>query len=334
MSRGNLKSTDPELDNTLRPQSWEEYIGQEKIKENLKIIITAAKQRGETPEHLLFYGNSGLGKTTLAFLIAKEIGGPFKVIAGPSFEKPGDIAAILSNLEEKTVLFIDECHRINKLVEEYLYSAMEDFKLNIILGKGPMAKTIEIKLPKFTLIGATTRLSLLSSPLRSRFGAIFGLNFYNLEDIEKILKRSAKILNIEVEDNAFKIIALASRFTPRTANHLLKRVRDFAQVRNEGKITENIVKEAFNFLEIDSLGLTSQDRKILETIIKKFKGGPVGIQALAASTAEEPETILEIYEPYLLRLGFIERTPKGRIATKLAFQHLKEKISWEDKLFK
>jgi Holliday junction DNA helicase RuvB len=211
---------------------------------------------------------------------------------------------------------------------------MEDFKLNLILGKGPMAKTIEIKLPKFTLIGATTRLSLLSAPLRSRFGAILGLNFYQLSDIEKILQRSARILNIQIEEEAIKKIALASRFTPRTANHLLKRVRDFAQVKNQGVITSEIVKEAFDALEIDNLGLTSQDRKILETIIKKFKGGPVGLQAIAAASAEEPETILEIYEPYLMRLGFIERTSKGRVATKLAYQHLKEKLTWEDSLFK
>jgi len=334
MSRADQKNKEDQLDLTLRPQKWDEYIGQEKIKENLKILIEAARQRQEMPEHILLYGNSGLGKTTLAYLISKEIGVSFKIISGPTLERAGDIAAILTNLQENSILFIDECHRINKFVEEYLYSAMEDFKLNLILGKGPMAKTIEIKLPKFTLIGATTRLSLLSAPLRSRFGAIFGLNFYQLSDIEKILQRSVKILNIEVEEEAIKKIALASRFTPRTANHLLKRVRDFAQVKNQGVITSEIVKEAFDALEIDNLGLTFQDRKILETIIKKFRGGPVGLQAIAAASAEEPETILEIYEPYLMRLGFIERTPKGRIVTKLAYQHLKEKLTWEDSLFK
>lgn len=311
-----------ELDLTLRPRIWEDYVGQEKVKENLKIIIEAAEQREEAPEHLLFYGGSGLGKTTLAHLVAKEIGKEIKITSGPVVEKAGDLAAILTNLEEGSILFCDEIHRFNRVIEEYLYPAMEDFKLNLILGRGPMARTMEMKIPRFTLIGATTRLALISGPLRSRFGAIFGLNFYRVSDIEKILQRSALILNTKTEGKSLKIIAQSSRFTPRIANHLLKRVRDFAQVKAEGKITEKITKRALNALEIDELGLTANDRRILETIIKKFNGGPVGLQALAAATAEEEDTILDIYEPYLMRLGFIERSPKGRIATKLSFQHL------------
>jgi len=310
------------LDLTLRPKSWEEYVGQKKTKENLEIIITAAKQRKQIPEHLLFYGNSGLGKTTLAYLVAKEIGSDIKVTSGPAIERAGDLAAILTNLEEGSILFCDEIHRLNRVIEEYLYPAMEDFKLNLILGKGPMARTMEMKIPHFTLIGATTRLALISGPLRSRFGATFGLNFYTLTDIEKILERSARILNTTTDRESLKIIAKSSRFTPRTANHLLKRVRDFAQVKGKGEITEEIAQESLKSLEIDGLGLTSADRRILEAIIKKFSGGPVGLQALAATTSEEEDTILDIYEPYLMRLGFIERTPKGRVTTKLAYQHL------------
>jgi Holliday junction DNA helicase RuvB len=313
---------DKELDITLRPKKWEDYIGQEKIKKNLEIILKAAKRRKETPEHLLFYGNSGLGKTTLAYLVAKEIGTNLKITSGPAIEKAGDLAAILTNLTEGDVLFIDECHRLNKMIEEYLYPAMEDFKLNLVLGKGPMAKTLELKLPPFTLIGATTRIALLSSPLRSRFGAVFQLNFYQKEEIEKIIQNSAKILGVEIEPQACEILAQCSRFTPRVANRLLKRVRDFAQVEGEGIITKKITKKALEFLEIDELGLEAGDRKILETLIKKFGGGPVGLQALAAATQEEEDTILEIYEPYLMQLGFIERTSQGRIATKLAYQHL------------
>jgi len=325
MSRVKMNEKNSEedtLDITLRPRTWEEYVGQEKIKQNLKIIIEAAKQRGEPPEHLLFYGASGLGKTTLSHLVAKEIGREIKVTSGPAIEKAGDLAAILTNLEEGSILFCDEIHRLPRVIEEYLYPAMEDFKLNLIIGKGPMARSMEIKLPRFTLIGATTRLALISGPLRSRFGATFGLNLYEISDIEKILERSSQILNIEAEKGALKIIAKSSRFTPRIANHLLKRVRDFAQVKGEGKITEKIAKAALESLEIDELGLTLNDRRILETIIKKFNGGPVGLQSLAAATAEEEDTILDIYEPYLMRLGFIERTPRGRMATKLAFQHL------------
>jgi Holliday junction DNA helicase RuvB len=314
---------DEALDLTLRPKVWEDFVGQKKLKKNLRIIIEAAKKRKELcTEHLLLYGNSGLGKTTLSHLIAKEMGSDIKITSGPAIEKAGDLAAVLTNLSEGSVLFIDEIHRLYKVIEEFLYPAMEEYKLNIILGKGPMAKTMEVPLPRFTLIGATTRIALLSSPLRSRFGAIFQLNFYGSEDIEKIIERSAKILNTQIEPEAIKIIAQRSRFTPRVANRLLKRVRDWAQVEANGIITEKIAKRALNFLEIDKMGLEKADRKILHTIIKKFNGGPVGLQAIAASTSSEEDMILEICEPYLMKMGFIERTPRGRVATGLAYKHL------------
>lgn len=313
---------DKVLDQTLRPKDWTQYVGQEKLKKNLRIILEAAKKRKEVPEHLLFYGASGLGKTTLSYIIAQELGTEVRVTSGPAIEKAGDLAAILTNLSEGDVLFIDELHRLNKLCEETFYPAMEDFKLNIILGKGPMARTMELKIPRFTLIGATTRIALLSSPLRSRFGATFQLNFYEIEDIEKIIQRSATILGVEIDPEAIKIIAKRSRFTPRVANRLLKRVRDFAQVEGRGIIDRKIAQSALGFLEIDEEGLESGDRRILETIIKKFEGGPVGLQAIAAATSEEEDTILDIYEPYLMQLGFIERTPRGRVTTKLAYQHL------------
>ncbi|MBZ9578667.1 Holliday junction branch migration DNA helicase RuvB [Patescibacteria group bacterium] len=315
---------DKALDSTLRPKAWSDFIGQERLKRNLKIIIEAAKKRREPCcEHLLFYGGSGLGKTSLAYIVAKEIDSNIRATSGPAIEKAGDLAAILTNLNEGEVLFIDECHRINKICEEYLYPAMEDFKLNLILGKGPMARTMELKVPRFTLIGATTRLALLSSPLRSRFGAIFQLNFYKIGDIEKIIQRSAKILKVEIEPEALEIIARRSRFTPRVANRLLKRVRDFAQVEGKGVITKEIAKSSLEFLEIDEIGLEPGDRRILETIIKKFNGGPVGLQAIAAAVSEEKDTILDIYEPYLMQLGFIERTPRGRVVSNLAYKHLK-----------
>jgi len=313
---------DQGLDLTLRPKIWEDYVGQEKIKQGIRIIIDAAKKRREPPDHLLFYGAAGLGKTSLAYLIAKEINSNIKVTTGPAIEKAGDLAAILTNLSEGDILFIDEFHRLNKLIEEYLYPAMEDFKLNIVVGKGPMARTMELSLPRFSLIGATTRLALLSSPLRNRFGAIFQLNFYKTEDIEKIIKRSSRILGIEIEPAAIKIIAQRARFTPRVANRILKRVRDFAQVQGKGIITDAIAKKALDFLEIDYQGLEPGDRKVLDVLINKFSGGPVGLQALAATASEEKDTILDIYEPYLMQIGFIERTPRGRIATKFAYHHL------------
>ena len=310
------------LDQALRPKTWAEYVGQEKLKRNLRVIIDAAKKRGEPLEHLLFYGNSGLGKTTLSHIIANEMGANIKMTSGPAIERAGDLAAILTNLAEGDILFIDECHRLNKLIEEYLYPAMEDYKLNIVVGKGPMANTMELSLPRFTLIGATTKAALISAPLRNRFGATFQLSFYELADIEKIIQRSAKILGVEIDPEAIKVISQRARFTPRVANRLLKRVRDFAQVESNGLITGNLAKKSLESLEVDELGLEFEDRRILETLIAKFDGGPVGLQTLAAATSEEQDALLDIYEPYLMRLGFIDRTPKGRMATKLAYQHL------------
>ena len=317
---------DEVIDSALRPKTWSDYIGQEKIKENIRIILTAAKQRSQSPDHLLFYGNSGLGKTTLAQLVALEMGKEIRISSGPAIERAGDLAAILTNLNEGDVLFLDEIHRINNTVEEYLYPAMEDYKLNLILGKGPMARIMELKLPKFTLIGATTRPALLSAPLRSRFGAIFQLNFYKPEDIEKIVERSARLLGIRIEPDAIKIIAERSRFTPRVANRLLKRARDFAEVGGNGIITKETSEHALNFLEVDKMGLEPGDRKILLALIEKFDGGPVGLQSLSAAAMEEEDTILDIYEPYLMQMGFIERTPRGRIASRLAYEHLGIKI--------
>ncbi|MBU3942804.1 Holliday junction branch migration DNA helicase RuvB [Patescibacteria group bacterium] len=318
-----ISEEDETLDLTLRPKTWDRYIGQEKVKKNLRVIIDAAKQRKEPIEHLLFYGGSGLGKTTISHIIANDLKANIRVIAGPTVEKVGDLAAILTNLNEGDVLFIDECHRINKMIEEFLYPAMEDFKLNLILGKGPMARTMELKLPRFTLIGATTRLALLSAPLRNRFGATFQLDYYKEEEMEKIIKRSSDLLEIKTDPEALKIIAKCSRSTPRVANRLVKRLRDYAQVKGQGIITAEIAQEGLRFLDIDHLGLEPSDRKILMTLINKFNGGPVGIQALAAASFEEQDAILDVYEPYLMQLGFIERTPKGRVATPSAYTHLK-----------
>ena len=316
------KKDDEVLDSALRPSSWQEYVGQDKIKDNIRIIITAAKQRNQSPDHLLFYGNSGLGKTTLAYLVANEMGKTIRSTSGPALERAGDLAAILTNLAEGDVLFLDEIHRINKTIEEYLYPAMEDYKLNLVLGKGPMARTMELKLPKFTLIGATTRPGLLSAPLRNRFGASFQLNFYNQKDVEKIIERSGKLLKIKMEPAAIETIAQRSRFTPRVANRLVKRVRDFAQVQGSEIITKEIAENALDSLEVDMMGLEPSDRNILKALIEKFGGGPVGLQSLAAASMEEEDTILDIYEPYLMQCGLVERTPKGRIATNLAYEHL------------
>lgn len=313
---------DEVLDSALRPVFWDDYVGQDKIKENLKIIIKAAQQRNQTPDHLLFYGNSGLGKTTLANLVALEMGKKIRITSGPAIERAGDLAAILTNLNEGDVLFLDECHRVSKTIEEYLYPAMEDFKLNLILGKGPMARTMELKLPKFTLIGATTRPAQLTAPFRNRFGAVFQLNFYNNTDMEKIIKRSAGLLKIKIDPKATETIAKRSRFTPRVANRLLKRARDFAEVKGNGIITEELAESALGFLEVDHMGLEPGDKKILLALIEKFNGGPVGLQTLAAASMEEEDTILDIYEPYLMQMGFLERTPRGRVASRLAYEHL------------
>lgn len=310
------------LDSALRPKSWDDYVGQEKIKDNLQVMLTAAQGRGHAPDHILLYGNSGLGKTTLAHLVAHSMGKQIRITTGPAIERAGDLAAILTNLSEGDVLFLDEIHRLHKSVEEYIYPAMEDYKLDLILGKGPMARTMELKLPHFTLIGATTRPGLLSAPLRNRFGVTFQLNFYQEKDIEKIIHRSARILGVTIEPAAITEIARRSRFTPRVANRLLRRARDFAEVKGEGIITQSIAIHTLDALEIDPLGLEPGDRNILLALIKKFGGGPVGLQSLAAAALEDEETVLDIYEPYLMQCGFIERTPKGRVASKLAYDHL------------
>ncbi len=317
------RSEDRSLDLALRPKSFDEYIGQEKIKQNLKILIEAAKRRGESVEHLLFYGPAGLGKTTLAHLIAHEINTQIKVTSGPAIEKVGDLASILTNLAAGDILFIDEAHRLNKLIEEVLYPAMESRVLDIVIGKGPSARTIQLELPPFTLIAATTRMALLSSPLRSRFsGGTFRLDFYTQENIESILARSAKILGLTIEPEAIKLLASRSRFTPRIANRLLKRARDYATVKDSAIITASVTHEALRLLDIDAMGLESLDMKILDTIIHKFSGGPVGVQTLAASVMEEAETIEDVYEPYLMQIGFLHRTPRGRVATPRAYEHL------------
>ena len=310
------------LDQALRPSRFDEYIGQETIKQNLKILLQAAKERAHPPEHVLFYGPPGLGKTTLAHLIANEMGCQVKSTSGPAIEKVGDLASILTNLSPGDVLFIDEIHRLNKMIEEVLYPAMESGVLDIIIGKGPSARTIQLDLPPFTMIAATTRVALISSPLRSRFsGGTFRLEFYTEDEIEKIVKRSAKILGITLSNDAAREIAKRSRATPRTANYLLKRARDFAQV-HKGDLSSKYVADALALLEIDELGLTALDRKILEVIIEKFKGGPVGLGTIAAALSEEVATIEEVNEPYLLQLGLIERTPRGRLATARAYEHL------------
>lgn len=310
------------LDQKLRPLSWDEYVGQDNIKKNIRILLEAASQREHPAEHVLFYGPPGLGKTTLAHLIAKETGRQIKTTSGPAIEKVGDLASILTNLSPGDILFIDEIHRLNKMIEEVLYPAMESGVLDIIIGKGPSARTIQLDLPAFTLIGATTRVALLSSPLRSRFsGGVFRLEFYTEKEIEEIIKRSAKILGVEITDGAVKEIAKRARFTPRTANYFLKRCRDYAQVHNLD-LEEKTVKKALDLLGIDELGLSESDRRILSVIIDKFKGGPIGLNTLAAATSEEEATIEEVIEPYLLQSGLIERTPRGRTATKKSYTHL------------
>lgn len=311
---------------TLRPKKFDEYIGQKKIKDNLFIYIEAAKKRGEPIEHLMFYGPPGLGKTTLSNVVAHELGVNIRTTSGPAIERSGDLASILTNLNEGDILFIDEIHRLNRNVEEVLYPAMEDFAIDLILGKGPSAKTMRIDLPKFSLIGATTKIGALSSPLRDRFGAIHRLEFYTDLELCQIIRRSAKILNVKIEEAGIREIAKRSRRTPRIANRILKRVRDYAEVKHNGSVDESIAGEALNKLDIDETGLDQNDRDYLRTIIEKFKGGPVGLETIAAATSEDKDTIEDVIEPYLLQLGFIDRTPKGRVANESAYLHLNIKV--------
>lgn len=319
---GKHREEDATVEGSLRPRRLDEYIGQDKVKSSLKISIEAAQARGEPLDHILLYGPPGLGKTTLANIIAAEMGVSLRITSGPAIERAGDLVSILTNLKLGDVLFIDEIHRLNRIVEEVLYSGMEDFAVDIVIGKGPAARSLRLNLPHFTLVGATTRPALLTAPLRDRFGAISRLDFYDQRAMEEIITRSAHILTVDIEPEGSVEIARRARGTPRVANRLLKRVRDYAQVRASGVITAGVAREALDLLEIDALGLDDVDRRVLSTIVEKFDGGPVGIDTLAAATSEETDTIMDVYEPYLIQLGFLQRTPRGRIATRRAYEHL------------
>jgi Holliday junction DNA helicase RuvB len=316
-----LREEDRELEPKLRPATLDTYIGQESVKENMRVFIEAAKQRGEALDHVLLYGPPGLGKTTLSNIIANEMGVNIKTTSGPAIERAGDMAAVLNSLNEGDILFIDEIHRLNRMIEEILYPAMEDFVIDIMIGKGPGARSVRLDLPKFTLVGATTRIGLLTAPLRDRFGVVQRLEPYDVHNLKVIIKRSAEVLNVEIDDSGAEEIARRSRGTPRLANRMLKRVRDFAQVRYDGVITEEVAKFALDLLDIDKVGLDQIDRKMLLTMIEKFDGRPVGLDTLAASINEDANTIEDVYEPYLMQLGYIQRTPRGRIVTKLGYEH-------------
>ena len=318
----NVQEEDVKIEGSLRPQYLKDYIGQEKAKEILKIYIEAAKQRQDALDHVLFYGPPGLGKTTLAGIIANEMGVNLKVTSGPAIEKPGEMAAILNNLQEGDLLFVDEIHRLNRQVEEVLYPAMEDYAIDIMIGKGATARSIRLDLPKFTLVGATTRAGMLTAPLRDRFGVIHRLEFYSVEELKLIIQHSAKILNVEIDENGARELARRSRGTPRLANRILKRVRDFAQVKYNGVITEEVANVALDLLDVDKMGLDHIDRNILMTMIEKFSGGPVGLETLAAAIGEDSGTIEDVYEPYLIKNGFVNRTPRGRVVTEYAYKHL------------
>ncbi len=322
-SPANPQNEDQNIDLTLRPTEWDEYVGQQKIKDNLKVILEAAKKRKEVADHLLFSGPAGLGKTTLAYLVARELGGLIKTTSGPALEKTGDLAAILTNLSPGEILFIDEAHRVNPMIEEVLYPAMESRKLHLVVGKGPSARTLSLDLPPFTLIAATTRENLLSQPLRSRFGATLRLNYYDLEDIKKILTRSATILGVTATPEAIEVLSRAARGTPRVANRLLRRARDFAEVHGTSVVDVPAAQKTLEMLEIDNVGLEPQDRRLLMTIIEKFRGGPVGINTLAAALSEDKGVIEDIYEPFLMTLGFLQRSSAGRVVLPAAYKHLK-----------